>query len=283
MPQANQERSSGAVELSGAHVVIAGGSKGVGGALARELNRRGSRVTVMARESDSLQSLAKEIGGTAVPVDLTDLESLDGLIDRIESEEGPIDILVSNAATAKTGPFRETTARDLRNGIFTNFASHLELNRQVLPGMFGRGAGTLAIVGSVSAEVPMIHLGTYAPAKAGLVKFGIDLGNELRPSGIRVPVFILGSVPHTQLSVEGVKDPVIAFIDKMTGTIGVMTPEKVAKRIADVLATDRRSAVYAIPRMAAPLVQFRLLPQRLVDPLLVRPALKEAARLRRAG
>lgn len=268
------------MDLHSAHVAIVGGSKGVGAALAHERAHRGSRVTVLARDSNELYKVAADVGGRALPVDLTDLDSLEGLVDRIEDAGGPIDILVSNAATITPGPLAEMTAEALRAGVMTNFVSHLEINRQLAARLVERGRGTLAIVGSVSAEVSMIHLGTYAPAKAGLVKFAVDLQRELRPSGVRVPVFILGSVPDTQLSVKGVDDPVIAFIDKATATVGVLTPQKVARRIADVLASDRRSAVYAIPRLSAPLVQFRLLPLRLVDPLLVRPALKEAARTR---
>jgi short-subunit dehydrogenase len=264
--------------LRDAHVAIVGGSKGVGAALAHELASRSAHVTVLARESSELHKVAADVGGTAIAVDLTDLEALDGLVDRIEAAGGPIDILVSNAATITPGPLTEMTAEALRLGVMTNFVSHLEINRQLAARLVARGRGTLAVVGSVSAEVSMIHLGTYAPAKAGLVKFAVDLQRELRPSGVRVPVFILGSVPDTQLSQKGVDDPVIAFIDKMTASVGVLTPQKVATRIADVLASDRRSAVYAIPRLSAPLVQFRLLPLRLVDPFLVRPALKEAAR-----
>jgi short-subunit dehydrogenase len=256
-------------------VVIVGGSKGVGAALARELAGRDARVTVLARDSDQLRKVAADVGGRALPVDLSDPASLDGVIDRVESEAGTIDIVVSNAAFTKSAPFRTLTAAELRTGAMTNFVSHMELNRQVLPRMLERGRGMLAIVGSASTEVSMIHLSTYAPGKAALTKFGIDLQRELRGTPIQVPVIVLGSVPETGMSVTAREDPVMFYIDQITGKAGVMTPQVAARRIAAVVEKGR-SGIYSVPRSMAPLVQFRMLPQRLIDPVLVRPAVKKA-------
>jgi short-subunit dehydrogenase len=270
------------VKLRDAHVAIVGGSKGVGAALALELAGRGCKVTVLARDSEELRKVAAEAGGAALPVDLTDLGSLDGLIDRIESSHSPIDVLVSNAALGTTCPIEDLSAEMLRRTVSVNLVSHLELNRQLIPRLIQRGGGVLAIVGSACTETSMIHLSSYAPAKAGLVKFGLDMGNELRHTGITVPVFNIGSVPGTQLSIEGTSDPVIAYINQTLGRVGVMTPEAVASRIATVLAKGPRSAFYSVPRMQAPIVQFRQLPLRLLDPIMVRPALKAARRAKLA-
>ena len=269
------------MELDDAHVVIVGGSKGVGAALAHEVARRGSRVTVLARDSEALHKVSRAVGGEAVPVDLTDLGSLAGVIADIELAHGPIDVLVSNAAITSGGPFRNLTPAALLNGAMTNFIAHLELNRQLVGSMTVRNRGTLAFVGSVAAEISMIHMAAYAAAKAGLTKFALELQRELRPTAIQVPVFVLGSIPDTQLNSTLSTDPVVAYLNKLTGSVGSLTPGGVASRIATVLARERCSAVYSIPRTLAPVVQFRQLPQRLIDPLLVRPALKEAERLRR--
>lgn len=269
------------MKLRDSHVVIVGGSKGVGAALAREVARRGSHVTILARDSAALHKICRDVRGEAVPVDLTDLNSLDGLIDGIERARGPIDILVSSAAITSGGPLRTLSSTALRNGALTNFVSHMELNRQLVGPMIKRDRGTLAFVGSVAAEVSMIHMAAYAAAKAGLTKFALEMQRELRPTAIRVPVFVLGSIPDTQLNSNLSEDPVVAHLNRMTGSVGSLTPESVARRIATVLAGDRRSAVYSLPRTLAPVVQFRLFPQRIIDPLLVRPALKEAERLRR--
>jgi short-subunit dehydrogenase len=263
------------MQLRNAHVVIVGGSKGVGAALVRDLAGRGARVSILARDSENLRKLASDVGGNAVPVDLCDPDSIEGLIECIEAEHGAIDVLISNAAYTKSAPFRTVTAQELRTGVMTNFFSHVELIRQALPLMLARDHGTLAIIGSASTEVSMIHLAVYAPGKTALTKFGIDLQRELSDSTINVPVIVLGSVPETQMSQAAREDPVMFYIDEITAKAGVMTPEVAATGIMKVLQKDR-SGLFSVPKTLAPLVQFRMLPQRLIDPVLVGPAVRKA-------
>jgi hypothetical protein len=90
--------------------------------------------------------------------------------------------------------------------------------------------------------------------------------------GIRVFTFVLGSVKGTALANAAIEDPVVDFIERRTGSVGVLTPERVAKRFVEVLDSDRKSAVITIPRVAAPLIQFRNLTVRLADPFMGRPA-----------
>lgn len=261
-----------------AHVVIVGGSKGVGAALADELAARGARLTLLARPSPELNEVAARTGGVALPVDLSDHGALDGVIARAEAANGPVDAIVNNAAMTTGGPFHELTAEQLRASVTTNLISHMELDRQALAGMVQRRRGMVQVVGSLSAEVSMIRLAAYAPAKAGLAKFAVDLQRELKDFGIGVQVFILGSIPGTQIARSVVGDPVIGFIEKRTGTIGALTPEGVAGRMADRL--DRgRSCVRTLPAMAGWITQARLVPVRLIDPLMSRPARAEARRL----
>jgi short-subunit dehydrogenase len=148
----------------------------------------------------------------------------------------------------------------------------MELIRQVLPSMIARGRGTITTTGSLSTEVSMIHLGAYVPSKAGLTKCAVDLQSELRDSGIRVFTFVLGSVKGTALARAAVEDPVVDFIERRTGDVGVLTPARVAKRVIEVVGSDRGSAVITIPKAAAPLIQFRHLTVRLADPVMGRPA-----------
>lgn len=268
------------MDIRNAHVFITGGSKGTGAGLAREFARRGAKLTLLARASAELDNLAAETGALVLPVDLTNLDSLDGIVARAEERNGPVDVLISNAAIVNSGPFSQLTARELRNGIHANMLAHMEINRQALPGMLARKRGTIVINGSISTEVTQIHLSNYAPAKAGLTKFGIDLQGELKGSGLSVFVIVLGSIRGTQLSNDGRKDAVIDFIDRRTGDFGVITPELIAMRTADYVASDRENAVITIPRLLAPITKLRLLPVKLMNPLMLGPALAEAKRQR---
>jgi short-subunit dehydrogenase len=262
------------MKLQDAHALVVGGSTGVGVAIVRQLAARGARLTVLALPGQDLDDIAAEIGGVAQPIDLSDLGQVDGAIARAEAATGPIDILICNAATNTSGPFEDLTAEQLRRAVTVNMLSQMELVRQVLPGMIARGAGTITTTGSLSTETSMIHLSTYVPAKAGLTKFATDLQSELRDYGIRVFTFILGSVKGTALANAAIEDPVVEFIEKRAGDVGVLTPERVAKRVVEVLASDRRSALITIPPAAAALVQFRHLTVRLTDPFMGRSARK---------
>jgi short-subunit dehydrogenase len=114
----------------------------------------------------------------------------------------------------------------------------------------------------------------YVPGKAGLTKFATDLQSEVRDYGIRVFTFLLGSVKGTALANKAIEDPVVDFIERRAGDMGVLSPERVADRMAEVIASDRSSALITIPKVASGLVQFRNLPVRLLDPLMGRPARK---------
>jgi short-subunit dehydrogenase len=269
------------MNLRQAHVLIVGGSKGVGAALAGEVVSRGARLTLLARPSPELDEVAARTGGAALAVDLSDHGALHGLIARAEAANGPVDVIVNNAAMTTGGPFQALTAEQLRASVMTNLISHMELDRQVLGGMIERGRGVVQVVGSLSAEVSMIRLAAYAPAKAGLAKFGIDLQREVKDLGIGVQVFVLGSIPGTQIARSVVGDPVIRFIERRTGAIGALTPERVARVMADHLERGR-SCVRTLPAMAGWITQARLVPVRVIDPLMSRPARAEARRLRGA-
>jgi NAD(P)-dependent dehydrogenase (short-subunit alcohol dehydrogenase family) len=260
------------MKLSDCHAVVVGGSTGVGEAVVRALAASGARLTVLALPGPELQKVAADVGAKAQPIDLSDLDQVDGAIARAEEASGPIDILICNAAMSPSGPFESLTADQLRRSVTVNMLSQMELIRQALPGLIRRGRGTITTTGSLSTEVSMIHLGAYVPSKAGLTKCAVDLQSELRDSGIRVFTFVLGSVKGTALARAAVEDPVVNFIEQRTGDIGVLTPTRIAKRIVEVLASDRKSAVITIPKVAAPLIQFRHLTVRLADPVMGRPA-----------
>jgi NAD(P)-dependent dehydrogenase (short-subunit alcohol dehydrogenase family) len=262
------------MKLRDAHAVVVGGSTGVGAALVRRLSSEGARCTVIALPSEELDKVVAEVGGTALPIDLADLDQVDGAIDRAIEAGGPVDVLVCNAAVSPSGPFQDMTAKELRDATVINMVSQMELIRQVIPGMVARGGGTITTTGSLSTEMSMIHLGGYVPSKAGLTKCALDLQAELQDYGIRVFTFLLGSVKGTALANKAIEDPVVDFIERRAGDMGVLSPERVANRMTEVIGGEQSSALITIPKVASGLVQFRNLPVRLLEPLMTRPARK---------
>ncbi|MCV6983213.1 SDR family oxidoreductase [Mycolicibacterium pulveris] len=262
------------MDLNKAHAFIIGGSTGVGAALTRALVAEGAKVTVLALAGSELDDIGRETGAATIAADLSNLDELDGMVARAEALNGPVDIMVCMAAVCPSGPFQDYTSDQIRKTVTVNMIAHMELVRQVLPSMIARRTGTITTTGSFSSEISMIHLGCYIPSKAGLSRFAFDLQSEVRDYGIRVFTFVLGSVKGTPLASKAAEDQVVGFIEARAGGIGVLTPEAVAKRMVEVLQSNRKRGVVAIPGLAQPLLEFKALPDRLLDPLMGRPARK---------
>jgi short-subunit dehydrogenase len=259
-----------ALQLAGAHAVVTGASRGIGNALARELARRGARVTVVARREAPLKALAAEIGGEAVPADLADTDQLDELVARIEASAGPIDLLVNNAALAVVDRITEQTARDICQSFAINSVAPIELCRQVLPGMLERGQGALVSVSSLAGITAFPTLATYGATKAALVHFTAALQRELRRTAVRATIVQLGEVAGTELMEQARRSPTIAAVSARLSRVKALpalTPEHVARKIADATAQGARHLV--IPRRVTPVHLMRELPSRLNDGLLV--------------
>src|SRR5438128_9789257 len=90
------------MELHGKRVLITGASRGIGEGLARRFAAEGANVALVARSAAAIEKLAADLGGTAHPADLGDAAQVATLINHVEDEAGPIDVLVNNAGIAPT-------------------------------------------------------------------------------------------------------------------------------------------------------------------------------------
>jgi short-subunit dehydrogenase len=259
------------MDLRNAHVVITGGSKGIGAAVARELTKRGARATLVARPSPELEATAAETGSVAMPTDLSDLDQVDGLIARAEERSGPVDILINNAGLGATQHFATVPPETVRNVLLTNLVAAVELSHQALPGMLDRDRGAILNVSSVVGELPMPHLTCYGTTKAGLSAFTLLAQRDIRDSEVNLSVFVLGAVPGTQIHDEGIKDEVVSAVADKLGDVSDLTPEAIAARMADSLEKDFRGTV-PMPRSSAPLVAWRRAPNWFIDLIFSRGA-----------
>ena len=257
------------LDLSGAHAVVTGASRGIGRALARELAGRGATVTVVARSEMALKTVAHDIGGQAVPADLADPEQVSGLIARIEQGAGPVDVLVNNAALAVANRLVDQSDDDIRQSFAINAIAPVELCRQALPGMLARGRGRLVSISSLAGVVAFPTLATYGATKAALVHATAALQRELRRTPVRATIVQLGEVAGTDLMEQARRSPTIATVSARLNRVKalpVLTPEQVARQIADATVAGRRHLV--IPARVTIAHLIRELPSRLNDGLL---------------
>lgn len=182
------------MDVRGKHVVVTGGSRGIGENMARDFSRRGAKVTVVARNVDALNRVAVDISGNAVVADLTDDSVVDTLIETIERLHGPIDVLVNNAGLETSTAFAVEDDREIRAVARVNLEVPMMLTRHVLPGMLQRGSGHLVFVSSLAGTAGFPGMSVYGATKAGILNFVNGLSRELKATEVNITVLAPGPV-----------------------------------------------------------------------------------------
>jgi 3-oxoacyl-[acyl-carrier protein] reductase len=218
-------------DLNGQVALVTGGGRGIGAGIARELSKAGAHVAVAARTRDQVEEVARETGGLAVEVDVSDRAATERMVAATEQELGPIDLLVANAGI---GARENEGAWTIEPGdwwhVFeVNVLGAYLCCHAVIPGMIERRRGRIVITGSGAAYLPGSTTSAYAASKAALGRFGEILAQQLEPHGIPVFVFSPGLV-RTQMTSR--------FGDDMP-----WTPSELAPRLVRVLASGRADAL----------------------------------------
>src|SRR4051794_18276194 len=188
------------MELRGKRVLITGASRGIGDALARRFAEAGAQVALVARSADAIAKLAADLGGTAHPADLADPAQVATLINHVEDEAGPVDVLVNNAGLAPTsGAIQDWTREELEQIYRVNLLAPAELCRQVIPRMLRRGQGHIVNISSLAGVAVFPGLAAYSSTKAGLTQFTPGLRADLKKLPIGTTVVELGPIPTEML------------------------------------------------------------------------------------
>jgi short-subunit dehydrogenase len=187
--QSTHSRISSA--LRGKTVLITGASFGIGEATARLLAKSGATLLLLARTQEKLETLGQEImalGGKAYvyPVDLSQVNHLQEVMRRIQTEHPRIDVVISNAGKSIRRAISDSFDRDdLERLVALNFLGPSAMLRVLLPRMIEQGGGHVINVSSVSARLvgaPMWS--AYQSSKTGFDVWFRSMGNELRPKNI---------------------------------------------------------------------------------------------------
>ena len=181
------------MQLRDRRVLVTGASRGIGAELARQFSAAGARVALVARSSEAIAKLAADLGGDAYPADLSDTEAVRTLIARVEAD-GPVDVLVNNAAESATGRFVTMESDRVERVLRLNLLVPVELSRQALSGMLARGRGHIVNVSSMSGTNALPGLTPYSASKAGLSHFTAMLRAELKGTPVRTTLVQLGPV-----------------------------------------------------------------------------------------
>lgn len=249
-------------ELTGKTALITGASRGIGAEIAAALAREGVRPILVARSRPALEQVAERIAAEGHQVhllqaDLARTEALEPLVRDALALGGRIDILVNNAATSCFLPFHRYVPADLEREMSTNLLAPLLLTRQVLPHMLSRGSGHIVNLSSLSAEVPVAYLSTYAAAKAGLTSFTRTLRQELVGTGVGVSAVLPGVVRDVGLIRDFAQKSGYGAASHIAGSC---TSAQVARAVLDAIRRDRPDVVVNSRPVRPLLALMRLMP-----------------------
>jgi len=239
-------------EFIGKRVLVTGGTKGAGKAMAKRFNRGGATVIVTARSAPD-----EEAGIHFVQADLSIAEGTAKVIREILDRFKGVDIVIHNigGSSAPSGGFITVTDELWQQAMNENLFPAVRLDRGLLPSMIERGSGVILHISSIQRTLPLYDSTlAYAAAKAALTNYSKALSNEVSPKGIRVntvsPGFIEtdAATRMIQRMADKDKSDYGAARQKLMDMLGGIplgrpnSPEEVAELVA-FLASDRASAI----------------------------------------
>jgi 3-oxoacyl-[acyl-carrier protein] reductase len=178
--------------------LVTAASKGIGRACALELAREGADVLICARGEEALSAardeIASETGATVVAAtcDLSFGTEIEELMEKVRSELGGLDVLVTNAGGPPSGVFMDFDDEAWMKAVTLNLMSVVRLNRAAVTMMREAGGGAIINLTSISVKEPIKGLVLSNSVRAGVVGLSKTLANELGPEGIRVNVVCPG-------------------------------------------------------------------------------------------
>ena len=257
------------MQISGAHVLVTGASRGIGAQLALQAAERGATCTLVGRSEPALREQAAALSGRALVCDLADPAARVGLLDRAEAAAGrPVDVLVNCAGVDGIGGLLEVGAEQVHELYQVNLVAPVELVRQALPGMVARRRGHLLTVSSGFSTFTGPGLVPYASSKAGLSHFHGGLRLELRGTGIGTTLVEPGPVDtgmFGRIEAHRLTRAVMHRFLALQAT-RLVRPEDVARAALDAVEAGRRHVVP--PRRMTPALALDWIPRRVADLLL---------------
>jgi 3-oxoacyl-[acyl-carrier protein] reductase len=176
-------------DLTGKTALVTGATGGIGAEIARALHAQGAHVVLSGTREAVLQDLAAQLGDrtSAVPANLSDPSSVDGLVAAAEAAAGtPIDILVANAGITRDGLLVRMKDSDWEEVMRVNLESYFRLSRAALKGMMKRRFGRIIGITSVVGVTGNGGQTNYAASKAGMIGFSKALAQEVASRNITV-------------------------------------------------------------------------------------------------
>ena len=217
--------------------VVTGGTRGIGEAISLSLKDAGYNVVATyAGNDEAAQKFTEQTGIKAVKFDVSDFDACQAAIKDIESEVGPVEILVNNAGITRDGTMHRMDFEKWNQVIQTNLSSCFNMCRGVIEGMRERNFGRIVNIGSVNGQAGQYGQVNYAAAKSGIHGFTKALAQEGASKGITVNAIAPGYIATEMVRAvpENVLEKIVATIP--VGRLGEAS--EIARAVNFLVADD---------------------------------------------
>lgn len=257
------------------HVLITGGSRGLGLVMARQLAQAGARLSICSRDANELGRAVNDLRALdarvlAVECDVTDRDRVREFIAVARVRNGPVDVLINNAGVIQVGPFEEMREEDFAESLRVHFWAAFYTTLEVLSEMKTRRCGRIVNIASLGGKVAVPHLLPYSVGKFALVGFSNGLNSELQQHGITVTTVCPGLMQtgsHLNAEFKGRHREEYAWFAGGNAVPGVsMCAERAAAKILSACALGDAEVILGLPTKIA--VSFQTLFPNLMADLL---------------
>lgn len=235
--------------LDGRVALVTGGAGAIGLAVARRLARDGARVALADLMSDRVAAAtdalaADGLAARGMPLDVTSEAAVAEAVERLEAEEGAVDVLVTCAGVLVAGSATETSLAGWDRTLAVNVTGTFLAARGVLPGMVRRGRGAIVLISSTAGVVAEAGIAAYCASKGAVLMLGRQLAIDYARSGVRVNVVCPGWIdtPFNDPAIEraGGREALAPFIDLMVPIGRQGEPAEVADVVAFLASDEAR-------------------------------------------
>ncbi len=217
--------------------LVTGGTRGIGEAISLALKNAGyTVVATYAGNDDAAKQFTEETGIKTCKFDVSDFDACQSAVQQVESDVGPIDVLVNNAGITRDGTMHRMSFEKWNAVIQTNLSSCFNMCRAVIEGMRERNFGRIVNIGSVNGQAGQYGQVNYAAAKSGIHGFTKALAQEGAAKGITVNAIAPGYIATEMVRAvpENVLEKIVATIP--VGRLGEAS--EIARAVEFLVADD---------------------------------------------
>ena len=225
--------------------LVTGAAQGIGYACAEALAEDGSRLVLADINAEGVGSAAEALGNDTVGMtcDMGNPEAINAMFDQIESDIGPVSVLVNNAGIANPGYFLETTVEQFKSVIDVNLIGTFVALQRAAKGMVANQIeGAIVNMSSINAQVAIPAIAAYCSSKGGVMQLTKSSALALAPHNIRVNAVGPGSIDTAMMAGVNANPEAMNVVMSRTPLKRIGTPREIGNVVA-FLASEKASYI----------------------------------------